>query len=219
MPQLNYISILFSLMTTSVILLGSLVNSFEKYIPSIFSHTLRYGKFSCKGELFLTTFEVPKAWFKHFYVYSSILSSLSLGFLICVYILKVHVPIFVYDTLDYLGGSFRLARISNTSALLAISLITLQCLRRFYDTHFVSIFGKSGRMHFIHYVVGYIHYTGCILAILLETTKFVHSTSLDADLHWEDLSYKDAVGTILFLWAWKHQYNVTVILSNLSQYH
>ncbi|KAK5643117.1 hypothetical protein RI129_006962 [Pyrocoelia pectoralis] len=217
MLNLNYVRILFSLMTTSIILLGSLINAFEKYLPVIFSQVLRYGKMSHRGDPIFKFLQVPKAWFKHFYLYSFLLSILSLVSLTAIFIFKFEVPIFVYDVLDAIGGSFRLASISNTSAFLGVSLLTLQCCRRFYDTWCVSVFGKTGRINIIHYLLGYIHYTGCIVSILLETSKFVRNTSLGADLHWEDLSYKDALAVIVFLWAWKHQYNVTVILSNLRK--
>ncbi|KAB0799588.1 hypothetical protein PPYR_07468 [Photinus pyralis] len=217
MLDLNYVRIVFSLLTTCMILLGSLVNTFEKYIPVIFSQALRYGKFSHKGRPLFIVIEVPKAWFRHFYVYSFVLTTATLVFLSAVFVFKVEVPVFVYDVLDLVGGSFRLASISNTSAFVGMSLLTLQCCRRFYDTLFVSVFSKSGRMNIAQYLAGYFHYSGCILAILLETSKFVRNTSLGADLHWEDLGLKDAFAVVLFLWAWKHQYNVTVILANLRK--
>lgn len=55
---------------------------------------------------------------------------------------------------------------------LACGLLTLQCYRRMYDTHFVSIFGKNSRMNLSHYLVGFIHYTGVFLAILAEAPLF-----------------------------------------------
>lgn len=62
--------------------------------------------------------------------------------------------------------------VNPTRTLLVVSLLTLQCLRRFYETNFVSVFGKNARMHFIHYSLGFQHYTGCALAILGGASHF-----------------------------------------------
>lgn len=197
--------------------MGSLINSFEKYLPAITSQFVRYGKFASKEKPILQFLQVPKSWFKHFYVYSSLLTLTTMYYLTFVLVFKMEVPPLVYDILDVVGGSLRQTRISNSTAMLALSLLTLQCCRRFYDTHFVSIFGKKGRMHLGHYLTGYIHYTGSILAILVETSKFVRNTSRDSDLNWSDLNIIDVIAVILFLWAWLHQYNVTVIFANLRK--
>ncbi|KAF5279009.1 hypothetical protein FQA39_LY05687 [Lamprigera yunnana] len=217
MSDLNYVALLFSSMITMIILMGSLLNTFEKCLPMLLVQTMRYGKFACKEEPVLKFFEVPKSWFKHFYVYSSLLTLVTFTYLVFVYILKVEVPIVFYDALDAVGGSLRQARISNTTAFLAVTLLTIQCCRRFYDTHYVSVFGRNSTMNFGHYLIGYVHYTGSILAILTETSKFVRYNSIDSDLHWSHLNYVDAIATILFLWAWTHQYKTAVILANLRK--
>lgn len=59
--------------------------------------------------------------------------------------------------------------------LLAVGLFTIQCTRRFYDTHFLSVFGKNSRMDLSHYIVGLIHYPGVFLAILCEAPAFTNS--------------------------------------------
>lgn len=61
------------------------------------------------------------------------------------------------------------------SVLLAVSLLTIQCTRRFYDTHFVSVFGKNSRMDLSHYIIGLIHYPGAFLAILCEAPMFTNN--------------------------------------------
>lgn len=56
--------------------------------------------------------------------------------------------------------------------MLAIVLLTIQVVRRFYDTHFVSVFGENSKMDLTHYFVGFTHYTGCVAAILGEAPVF-----------------------------------------------
>lgn len=51
-------------------------------------------------------------------------------------------------------------------------MLTIQCTKRFYDSHFVSVFGTNSRMDLVHYVVGYIHYVGAVTAILAEAPMF-----------------------------------------------
>lgn len=64
---------------------------------------------------------------------------------------------------------------SATKTYIALILVTLQVFRRFYDTHYVSVFGKNGRMNISHYMAGHCHYPGCALAILCEAPKFANS--------------------------------------------
>lgn len=54
-------------------------------------------------------------------------------------------------------------------------LLTLQCLRRLYDTNYVSVFGKNSRMDLSHYIIGLTHYAGAVLAILCEAPLFAES--------------------------------------------
>lgn len=59
--------------------------------------------------------------------------------------------------------------------LLAVFLFTIQCSKRFYETHFVSVFSKNSRMDLSHYVLGHIHYFGVFLAILCEAPMFTNN--------------------------------------------
>lgn len=58
--------------------------------------------------------------------------------------------------------------------LLAVILLSVQCTRRLYDTHFVSVFGKNSRMDLSHYILGLIHYIGAYLAVLSEASMFTN---------------------------------------------
>ncbi|KAF2900043.1 hypothetical protein ILUMI_06147 [Ignelater luminosus] len=216
MSEVNYIKIIFSFMTFSIILMGSLINSFEKYLPVFLKQCFRYGKFAYKGKTTrLKPVEVPKAWFRHFYVYSSILTIATLILAIAVLIFNVSVPRKILNILDAAGGTNRKATVTSVSALLALTLLTIQCCRRMYDTHFVSVFGKTSRMNLSHYLIGFIHYTGAVFAILVEAPRF--SRSYGVVFRWIDLTYIDVVAALFFLWANWHQYKATVILANLRK--
>lgn len=62
--------------------------------------------------------------------------------------------------------------VSAVSSLLALSLLTIQAWRRFYETWFVSVFSNT-RMNLSHYIVGFIHYFGSVTAILAESPGFI----------------------------------------------
>lgn len=82
---INYVKIYFSLLTSLMILMGSIVNSLEKYLPHFVSEVVRYGKYGVKDKK-LQFIHIPKAWFKHFYVISSVTA-------IAAFILTVNVYI------------------------------------------------------------------------------------------------------------------------------
>lgn len=195
MNTINYIQLLFSSMVLIMILMSSLINSFEKYLPVFIRRSFRYGKFACnESDKFVMKTEIPKSWFRHFYVFSSFISVCALNCAIKVYLHNQSPPEWLERLLDNCFGVFRRGRgdyiekvkfsllyifyilVKPILVLLALILLTLQCLRRFYDTHFVSIFGKNSKINIPQYLCGYIHYGGAVLTILAEAPLFAIST-------------------------------------------
>jgi hypothetical protein len=56
-----------------------------------------------------------------------------------------------------------------------MSLLTLQCVRRFYETHFVQVFSSSSKINFSQYLVGYIHYFGALTVVVSKAENFTAS--------------------------------------------
>lgn len=94
-------------------------------------------------------------------------------------------------------------------------LLLLQIYRRFYDTHFVSVFGRNAKINIFHYVVGVAHYPTIAAAILCEAPKF--SPSKSSSLSLGDIGLWDIAAVAFFLWSWYHQHICTVILANLRK--
>uniref|UniRef100_A0A1B6KHA5 Polyprenal reductase n=1 Tax=Graphocephala atropunctata TaxID=36148 RepID=A0A1B6KHA5_9HEMI len=137
--------------------------------------------------------------------------------MIYVYFIGGDVPNFVNSSLDLLGTSHRRAGVSAISAFIAVTLLTLQSWRRFYETFFVSVFSNSS-INITHYAVGYIHYFGAMVAILVEAPGLTHlSIEHKTVVTLSDLRWTDAVGSGLFMWAWLHQFRAAVILANLRK--
>lgn len=61
---------------------------------------------------------------------------------------------------------------------IALALMCLQVYRRFYDTNFVSVYGKNVKINLPQYLIGLIHYPGCALAIICEAPKFTNTGNL-----------------------------------------
>lgn len=110
MGHINYIQLLFAFMTSSIIALGSLINCFEDYLPTFIKQTFRYGKFAYNGKShFLKPIQVPKAWFRHFYIFSSFLSIYALSLVLQAYIFDASPPAWIIWALDTLCGNYRSA--------------------------------------------------------------------------------------------------------------
>ncbi|XP_054269658.1 polyprenol reductase [Macrosteles quadrilineatus] len=216
--EFNLLKICFTLMTLFIVVIGGLINNFEKCLPAFFAQTFRYGKFAYKGKpSSIVVLEVPKRWFKHFYVFAGIWSPLCLGLAAHIYFLGGNVPQIVTYGLDLLGTSHRKASVSATSVFIALALLTLQSWRRLYETFFVSIFSDSN-INLAHYIIGFLHYFGAMAAVLVEAPGLTPiSIEHKAVVSLSELRWTDVVGAALFLWAWLHQYRAANILSDLRK--
>lgn len=160
---------------------GALVNLVEPHLPLFIRQSFRFGKHEWKGEknAFVSLLEVPKAWFKHFYIFAFGFSIFALYLTIKGIALNSSAPDFVLDALDFLGGSSkREVLLSSHETFIVLTLLTLQCARRFYETSFVQIFSSKSKINISHYLVGYLHYFGAVVAILLNAEGFVRGEIL-----------------------------------------
>ncbi|KAI5695612.1 hypothetical protein M8J75_000838 [Diaphorina citri] len=217
--DLNIIQATFLLLTLAIVIVGSLINSLEKHLPKCLIQSFRYGKFALdiRHSTFVAHLEVPKRYFQHFYIFSSLLSTMAFYLCVKTYVLGYEVSPSVMSFLDLLGGSQRRATTSATSVFLCIFLITLQCYRRLYETSCVSVFSDS-RINISHYIIGHLHYFGTVCGMLVEAPGFTrpsfeHRTSLDL----KDLNVYVLLCACVFLWAWVNQYNSARILSELRK--
>lgn len=217
--DLNILQINFLLLTLAIVILGSLVNSLEKYLPKFLVQSFRYGKFALDSRYstFVAHLEVPKRYFQHFYIFSSALSSLAFYLCYRTYVLGHEVSPVIVSWLDLLGGARRQANTSATSVFLCVFLITLQCYRRLYETSYISVFSDS-RINISHYLIGHLHYFGTVSSILVEAPGFSRlSFQYRSGLDVKDLNVYTCLCTCLFLWAWIMQYSSARILSDLRK--
>uniref|UniRef100_U5EHQ2 Polyprenal reductase n=1 Tax=Corethrella appendiculata TaxID=1370023 RepID=U5EHQ2_9DIPT len=211
----NLVNFLFINLIVCIVILGSLVTFLEKYIPVFITQTFRYGKHAHKGRLdkFVSLLEVPKSWFAHFYLFSAVWSILGFYLTIRVCLYGYQCPAFVLKFLDICCTSFRYEKTSNSTTFIAMFLILLQCIRRFYETHFVQVFSSKIKINLSHYFVGYIHYFGTVVLTLSQSEGFVRSPTHRS----ATFSFGTLIWTCLFLYAWYHQFKSNLILANLRK--
>lgn len=77
MPSINIVDFIFINFICTITILGALINFIEPYLPILITQTFRYGKHSYKGapNKLAAMCEIPKSYFKHFYVFALVWST------------------------------------------------------------------------------------------------------------------------------------------------
>ncbi|XP_043579745.1 uncharacterized protein LOC122566489 isoform X2 [Bombus pyrosoma] len=210
--QINIILIIFIAASLFTGILGLLLIYMETYLPILITRTFRYGKFCITYQSIITHAEVPKRWFKHFYILAAPVSSYVLYLTICKFLWAGNSSKNVIWILNICLGSFRQARVSPESTFIATLLLTLHCWKRFYETHFVSIFSDN-MMNISHYLMGYIHYLGTLVCIIGESDGFVEGSQ--GNFSWRRITYLQLICAIICVLSSYVQLRTNFILSNL----
>lgn len=89
----NILDFIFLNLAFFVTVTGSLINTCEKYLPAFVIKTYRYGSFAYTGSgaSYLEVLEIPKSYYRHFYVFSSIFSISALLYMYAIYFLNFNV--------------------------------------------------------------------------------------------------------------------------------
>ncbi|XP_049865383.1 polyprenol reductase [Pectinophora gossypiella] len=217
--MINILEFIFLSLALAVTFTGILISKYEKHVPAFIIKGYKYGSFAYQGSggNFLEAIEISKAYYRHFYLFSSILSVATLGYMILVYFLGFGVNRFVAAILRLILEQ-DVPSVSATAALVAMSLLAVQCARRFYETYCLQVFAKSSKMNLSHYLSGIIHYFGCIVTVIGQAPLFLGNQSRDS-IAWND-TYTTLISipcSIIFLWCWYEQYQSNVIFANLRK--
>ncbi|XP_022225590.2 polyprenol reductase [Drosophila obscura] len=218
--NINLTQLAFCIFIATIVFFGSLMTFLESHLPNSIRQSFRYGKHSHKGEAdaLISYLEVPKAWFKHFYIFAFGWSLLALYLLATSIANQTAAPEYALRFLDLVcgGPSNRKVQVDSTTALLGTVMLTLQCIRRFYETNFVQIFSKQSKMNLSHYAVGFVHYFGVIVSLLSNTAGFVRG-SQPTEVTRKSFSQLHVIYLLVFLFAWHQQYASNMILVNLRK--
>lgn len=216
---INIIDFIFLNLAFAVTFTGVIINNFEKYVPAFIIKGYRYGSFAYQGSdaNYLQVIEIPKAYYRHFYLFSTIFSASMLSYMFVVYFFGVTVSFPVHFALKMLLQENE-PSVSVTAALIALSLLTVQCIRRLYETYYLQVFAKSSKMNLSHYLAGIIHYFACIIAVVGQAPLFCGQQSRDS-IKWNDLrtTILAVPCTVIFLITWYEQFQTNIIFANLRK--
>lgn len=110
-----------------------------------------------------------------------------------------------------------ISTVSAFTALQTVTLLTLQCARRFYETQYVQIFSGHSKINITHYIVGYFHYFGAFLAIVSRAPGFVRDTDDLAHIEIDTIFPRNLSMTLIFLAACYQQCRANLMLANLRK--
>lgn len=209
----NMIRTIFINMSLFVGGVGLLLNCLESYLPVFIARAYSYGKFHIKTEhSIVKKTEVPKRWFKHFYMFAAPASTFVLYLVVRRYLFGAPVPSIVIWILDLLLGTQRKPLVTSESTFLGAILIFLQSWKRLYETQVVSIFSDN-KMNIMHYIAGFTHYAGTLICIIGESDGFVGGTK--GSFSWSRITCLQLVCAFIFVTSTYMQLRSNLILRKL----
>ncbi|KAI4503962.1 hypothetical protein M0802_001365 [Mischocyttarus mexicanus] len=212
--DVNLICYLFTFNSSFMILVRILIYA-ENHLPVFITRTFHYGKHSINAhQPLVATVEVPKRWFRHFYVFAAPAFILSLIMYFYKYIMNGKIPEIIYRLLDASLGTSRKALISPECGFLAMILLTIHSWKRYYETHYISVFSDK-KINISHYIVGYLHYAGTIISIMGESYGFVRDSH--KSINWYNITLLQIISVNIFLLASLMQLKSNFILANLRK--
>ncbi|XP_032668247.1 polyprenol reductase isoform X2 [Odontomachus brunneus] len=214
--EMNFIRYLFIFNTVFITIGGLLINYIEPYLPISLRRIFRYGKYNANiRHVVMETLEVPKSWFRHFYMFAAPASTVTLCLIFYKYFYNWKVPEIVLTLLDISFGASRKPLVPAENVIIAIVLFNVQCWKRLYETTSVSIFGNN-KINVSLYLIGYIHYAGALLCFIGESEGFVRG-SLYINRPWNKLTITILVCALIFLWSTYMQLHTNFILARLRK--
>ncbi|XP_067212358.1 polyprenol reductase isoform X2 [Linepithema humile] len=213
--DINIIRYVFILNSMIILSFGILINCFEPYLPILITRLFRYGKFSIKVQQALVAkLEVPKRWFRHFYIFAGPASTIILCLILYKYLYNGNIPEIVFILLDTSLGTSRKPLISAEYVILAIVIFNIHCWKRAYETCYVNVYSDQ-KMNILHYLVGHIHYIGTLLCIVGESEGFVKDSRINLSL--SKLTVITIIYVTIFLWSSYMQLKTNIILAKLRK--
>lgn len=100
--------------------------------------------------------------------------------------------------------------------LTALTLMTLQCTRRFIESNFLQIFSKRSKINLTHYLCGYLHYYGVFVIIVAKGAGFEGGEKTEFKITPNEAI--PALGlSIVFIYFWYKQYESNMIFIYLRK--
>lgn len=206
---MDYVNAMFVGMTVAFVVMPLLLKYVDgARLPVAVVRLYAYGKITggARPSGFLS---VPKRWYKHFYVFAAVAAETAWLVLFHAYWSVSPWPAATEWCARWLWDPIRRPEpsYSAAAAFTAISMISLQCHRRTYETHMVSVFSDTA-VGLWYYASGYMHYAGALATVLTEAPAAPGPFCVG----WLDAG-RIAVGALLFSWAYREQWRANVALA------
>ncbi|KAL6448411.1 hypothetical protein ACFW04_000380 [Cataglyphis niger] len=213
--DINIIRHVFIVNALIIVLCGFLSKYIHAYLPVILTDII-YSKYvsANKAHNILTNFNVPKRWFKHFYIFSGPTSTITLCYILYKFLFNGNIPEIIFALLDKLLGTSRKPLIPVKNVILAIVILNIQCWKRAYETCYVNVFSDQ-KMNISVYLVGFIHYAGIFLCIIGESEGFIRDSNTNVILY--KLTTIELICVVICLWSSCMQFNSNFILARLRK--
>ncbi|XP_076468210.1 polyprenal reductase-like isoform X2 [Babylonia areolata] len=195
----------FWLVTSAVLILSYFIDQHPS-CPNVWRSLLRWGKMRVgvvAGSDYF--YEVPKRWFRHFYVLGTVVTSSVVVVVWGVVYGGQQWPVGLaglIDWLQYPAGDTGLTDV--VPVLLTLTLEVAQVVRRSYETFFVNVFSRGASMTLLHYLLGFVFYLS-IGPCVLTGTDFRHLRAPDAIDAMDGMVYLTAVVIFLSASVVQHQ--------------
>lgn len=199
----------FWLISSFLLIISAVVFRISHSLPQEFLDLLFYGKM--KGmrtkRSIVQIIEVPKSWFKHFYLVGLLVNGFAFYVITKSYLYRLPLPLpsSLIDLMLITGE----VSTDSLSAIFLIGMMVVQDARRLLECNFVSVY-SSGTMNLLHYALGLIFYSTFSISVIAEAPR----TASDYDLR---LSWRHVLGLSLFLWSSWHQNRINVSFAQLRK--
>ncbi|VVC86953.1 unnamed protein product [Leptidea sinapis] len=217
--MLNILDLGFLGLSITVTCTGFLISNYEKHVPAFIIKGFKYGSFAYQGSgaNYLQIIEMPKAFYRHFYAFASMFSTVTLLYAFLVYFTGLSVHSYVVFILKLILEQEQ-PSVSVVAACIGLILLTIQCIRRCYETYCLQVFAKSSKMNLSHYLAGLVHYFAVIVAAVGQAPLFCGNQDRSKIL-WIDTWTKmiSIPCVLIFLWAGYEQYQSNMIFAKLRK--
>lgn len=200
-----------------MVVYSGVIGLLEDHLHSSVLELFRYGK-TLNGPVqssLVGLITIPKGYFSHFYMFSSVYIPLLLLVTITSYLSSSPAPRTLVEGLDLVCTQDRTPSTSHSRILLALCLLTLQSWRRLYECLVVNQPTKS-TMNLTHYIVGFAHYFCTATGYLCEAPSLTLTPS-PAPLNSLLPSFTTLLLVLPFLYAWYQQLVAHQIFADLKR--
>lgn len=215
--DLNLVWSILIFFTVFMIFYSGVISLLEDHLPTAVLELFRYGK-TLNGPVkssLVSIISVPKSYFTHFYIFSSVYIPTLLYLSFSHYTTNIPVSPTVISGLDFVCSSSRSVNTNPSSIILVLILMTLQVFRRLFECVFINQ-RSSSTMNITHYIVGFAHYFCAGSGYVCEAPGFVSGSGSSSTFTMSSIPISSWIFSLIFTVAWCYQLETHKIFAQLK---